>query len=376
MGAVFSVGTELLMAVDLEKREPWMIRVTGELSEETGQELLSMVKTVAESGRKDVEIEMSGVDSADSAGAAFLTRACEAAALGGLAVNVRGARGVAAEFIYLFEKSLRQSHITPPRKAGFFESVGAWFFAALLEAKALGSLLVDSIYWTFIAPFERRGVRWGAVWDEMYEMGVRAILIVYVINLLLGFTIALLVANQLGLFGVSIFVADLLAIGFTRELAALMTAIIIAARSGSAIAAELATMTVQEEVDALKSMGFNTTQFLVTPKIIAMVICMPALTLIAMFAGIEAGFLLGVFHLGQTPANWINHTLMGLKVSNIMLGLAKSACYALVIVVVGCHNGLRVTGGARGVGMATTRSVVMDVFFIIVVAAGFSIIAG
>jgi phospholipid/cholesterol/gamma-HCH transport system permease protein len=364
------------MAVDLERREPWMIRVTGQLSEQTGQELLSMVNIVAQAGRKEVEIEMSGVDSADSAGAAFLARAREEAGRAGIAVNVRGARGVAAEFIHLFEKSLRQSRVRPPRKGGFFEGVGGWFFGVVLEAKSLFNLLVDSIYWTFVAPFERRGVRWGAVWDEMHERGVRAVLIVYVVNLLLGFTMSLLAANQLSQFGASIFVADLIAIGFTRELAALMTAIVVSARSGSAITAELATMTVQEEVDALKSMGFNTAQFLITPKIIAMVICMPALTIIAMFAGIEAGFLLGVFSLGISPAAWISRTIIGLHANNIFLGLGKSVCYAVVIVVVGCHNGLRVTGGARGVGVATTRSVVMDVFFIIVVAAIFSIITG
>jgi len=364
------------MAVDLEKREPWMIRVTGRLSGETGQELLSMVDTVAEAGRKEVEIEMSGVDSADSAGAAFLSRARERAAKSGVAVRVRGARGVASEFIHLFDASLLQSHIEAPRKAGLFESVGEWFFGALIEAKALFGLLVDSIYWTFIAPFERRGVRWGAVWDEMHQMGVRSIVIVYVVNILLGFTMALLAANQLGQVGMNFLVADLVAIGFTRELGALMTAIIMSARTGSAITAELATMTVQEEVDALKSMGLNTTQFLVTPKIIAMVICMPALTIIAMFAGIEAGFLLGVFQLGIAPATWIHRTIVGLQLNNILLGLGKSACYAVVIVVVGCHNGLRVSGGARGVGMATTRSVVMDVFFIIMVAALFAVIAG
>jgi len=364
------------MAVDLERREPWMIRVTGQLSEQTGRELLSLVNMVAQAGRKELEIEMSGVDSADSAGVAFLARARDEAGRAGVAVNIHGTRGAALEFIALFEKSLQQSHVVPPRKAGFFESVGEWFFSAVLEAKSLFNLLVDSIYWTFIAPFERRGVRWATVWDEMHQMGVRAILIVYVINLLLGFTMALLASNQLGQFGASIFVADLVAIGFTRELGALMTAIIISARSGSAITAELATMTVQEEVDALKSMGFNTTQFLITPKIIAMVICMPALTIIAMFAGIEAGFLLGVFNLGISPAAWINRTIIGLSASNILLGLGKSVCYAVVIVVVGCHNGLRVRGGARGVGLATTRSVVMDVFFIIVVAATFSIITG
>lgn len=364
------------MAVDLEQKEPWLVRVTGRLSQETGQDLLAVVKMAAEAGRKEIEVELSGVDSVDSVGAAFLSRAREEAEKAGLAISLRGARGITADYISLFETSLRQTREALPRRRGFFETMGGWFFDAVAEAKSFFSLVTESVYWTFIAPFEGKGVRWASVWDEMHQIGARAVLIVYVVNLLLGFIIAMLSAAQLKQFGVTIFVADLVAIAFTRELAALMTAIVISARSGSAIAAELATMVVQEEVDALKSMGFNTTRFLVAPKIMAMVICMPALTIIAMFAGIEAGFLLGVFSFGISPSVWINRTVSILQAGSIFLGLAKAVCYAVVIVVVGCHNGLRATGGSRGVGLATTRSVVMDVFLIIVVAAIFALLVG
>ena len=364
------------MAVDLEQREPWMIRVTGRLSEETGRELLAMVGVVAEAGRRAVRVELSGVDGVDSVGTAFLSRAKSVADTLGLDMTLEGARGVTADYISLFQKSLEQARATPPRRVGFFENVGTRVFDAFSEAKCFLNLMVESIYWTFIAPFERRGVRWSAVWDEMHEMGVRAVGIVFVINLLLGFIIAVLSAAQMKQFGAAVYVANLVTIAFTREMAALMTAIVMSARSGSAIAAELATMTVQEEVDALKSMGFNTTKFLVTPKIIAMVICLPVLTVIAMFAGILAGFLLGVYSLDISPMVWLNQTVGALSINNIIVGLSKSVCYAIVIVVVGCHNGLRTRGGSRGVGLATTRSVVMDIFFIIVVAMIFALVVG
>ncbi len=364
------------MTVELEEREPLLIRVSGALSEENGEELLTAVRSLMDAGKTEAVVELSAVDSVDSIGGAYLARATEEAEAGGMKLGFQGARGGPEQFISLFRSSLKRALPLEKPRRGFLESIGEKLFSAVGEARSLFSLMVESIYWTFIAPFERKGLRWSAVWDEMYEMGVRAILIVYVINLLLGLIIAMLSAAQLKQFGAIIFVADLVAIAFTRELAALMTAIIISARSGSAIAAELATMVVQEEVDALKSMGFNPVKFLVTPKIIAMVICMPALTIIAMFAGIEAGFLLGVFTFGISPANWINETVGALSSNNIFVGLSKAFCYAIVIVIVGCHNGLRVTGGARGVGLATTRSVVMDIFFIIIVAAFFALVVG
>ena len=364
------------MAVDLEQREPWMIRVTGRLSEDTGQELLEIAKMVIDAGRKEVTVELSGVDKVDSVGAAFLAQATKVAGIAGLKMTTEGARGITADYLSLFQKSLEQTPPAHPSRHGFLEKVGGAFFDAASEAKDFAGFAVESMYWTFIAPFERKGVRWSAVWDEMHEMGVRAIGVVFIINLLLGFILSVLSAAQLEQFGAAIFVADLVTIAFTREMAALMTAIIISARSGSAIAAELAAMTVQEEVDALKSMGFNTTQFLVTPKIMAMVISLPMLTIIAMFAGIMAGFLLGVFSLGISPMVWLNQTIAALSVNNILVGLGKSLCYAIVIVVVGCHNGLRTSGGSRGVGLATTRSVVMDIFFIIVVAMMFALFVG
>ncbi len=360
------------MAVELENRDPLLLRVTGDLSEDNGRELFTAVESLIAAKRDRVVVELSAVEVVDSVGCAYLCRAQEHARKGGLALSVLGARGGPAQFISLFSSSLARSKPLPRPHVGFLEGIGDKVFAAFAEIKQFGLLMVETIYWSFIAPFEKKGVRWAGVWDEGYEIGFRAVGIVMIINVLLGLIIAMLSAAQLKMFNAEIYVADLVTIAFTRELAALMTGIVVAARSGSAIAAELATMVVQEEVDALKSMGFNPTKYLVTPKIFSMVICMPALTILAMVAGISAAFMLGVFQFGISAEVWGTQTMNALTVENITLGLAKSLCYALVIVIVGCHNGLRVKGGARGVGIVTTRSVVMDIFFIIVVAALFA----
>jgi phospholipid/cholesterol/gamma-HCH transport system permease protein len=161
-------------------------------------------------------------------------------------------------------------------------------------------------------------------------------------------------------------VADLVVVAFARELGAVMTAVIVSARTGAAITAELATMKVQEEIDALRSMGLNTAKFLIAPKLWALFFALPALTVLAMVAGNAGGALVGTALLGETPARWWNELVAAAAVGDIAQGIFKSFLFALIIALVGCHNGLRVQGGARGVGLATTRSVVMDIFFITV----------
>jgi len=160
-------------------------------------------------------------------------------------------------------------------------------------------------------------------------------------------------------------VADLVSIGFARELAPIMASIIVSARSGAAITAEISTMTVQEEVDALKGMGFNVSYFLIAPKVLAMVIAMPCLVIIAMAAGIWGGLHVGMFIIGLDAGQWMQETFAALRVGDMVQGILKSLVFGIIIVLVACHNGLRVSGGARGVGLMTTRSVVMDIFFIV-----------
>jgi phospholipid/cholesterol/gamma-HCH transport system permease protein len=181
-------------------------------------------------------------------------------------------------------------------------------------------------------------------------------------------------AAQLREFGLGIYVANLVMIGFTRELAAIMTAVVISARTGAAIAAELATMKVQEEIDALRGMGLHVPQFLVAPKLLALLIVQPCLTAIGMIAGLAGGMVWGVFVLEINAGAWLAQSRDAVTVRDISQGMFKSLAFAVVIVLIGCHNGLRVKGGSRGVGLMTTRSVVMDIFAIVVIDMMFALL--
>jgi len=337
-----------------------------DLTGETGRELLAAVRARVAEGARSVVVDLSPVERMDSQGAAFLLLAEQAARSRDAELRLAGARGRVADLLELVRPSFAAGAGPRAERPGLFEAIGGAAFRGLDEARDALRLVVDALYWSALAPVLGRGLRWRALLDELHEMGVRAVGIVALLNFLLGVIIALLSAAQLRKFGATIYVADLVVVAFARELAAVLTAVIVAARSGAAIAAELATMQVQEEIDALRSMGLNVTKFLVAPKLWALVLAVPALTVLAMVAGNLGGTFVGITLLAEAPAMWWKEILASATIGDILQGMFKSLIFALIIGLVGCHNGLRVEGGARGVGLVTTRSVVMDIFFIIV----------
>ncbi len=342
------------------------LQVRGNLSGAAGAEIYGAVQDLITHRPPEVVLELSAVPAMDSLGGAWLGRAAELLRASEIPLRLVGAQGQTRDFLVLIAPSLDTPPPPPPRRQGFFETLGDRALTALSETRDVLSLAVDTIYWACLAPFAGKSLRWQSVLDELGRIGVQATFIVLLMNVLLGLVIALMSAAQLRQFGAEIFVADLVVIAFTREFGPMMTAIIVTARSGSAITAELATMVVQEEVDALQSMGLNTVQFLVVPKLWAMLVAMPALAVLAMFAGTLGGSVMGVLHLGIDSQTWLRETLAWLTPRDVWQGLIKSVVFGATIVFVGCHKGMRVRGGAQGVGSATTQAVVIDVVLIVV----------
>jgi phospholipid/cholesterol/gamma-HCH transport system permease protein len=226
-------------------------------------------------------------------------------------------------------------------------------------------LLADTAYWGVVAPFRRHLPPPGSTSTQAIRIGVDALPIVALISFLLGLIMAFQAAFQLRQFGANIFVANLVGISMVRELGPLITAIVVAGRSGSAIAAELGTMVVGEEIQALRVMGINENRFLVVPRVWAITVTQPSLTLFANAVGVFGGFLIGVFYLDLSAAAYVQQTISALTLGDLSTGLTKSGVFAWIIVLIGCHCGLRITGGAEGVGRATTTSVVASIFSII-----------
>jgi phospholipid/cholesterol/gamma-HCH transport system permease protein len=227
-------------------------------------------------------------------------------------------------------------------------------------------LSLDAMYWLVVAPLKGKGLRWKSSVEQMVLIGVNSIPIIAVLSILVGMILALQGAYVLRDFGAALYVADLVGVTMTRELSPLVTAIILAGRSGSSFAAEIGTMKVSEEVDALITIGLNPTKFLVVPKLLAIVIMQPCLTLISDVVSMFGGMLVGVGLLDIEWLRYVRQTQEALLLQDIVTGLIKAVVFAVIIAVVGCYEGFQVEGGAEGVGLHTTASVVKSIFFIII----------
>lgn len=216
--------------------------------------------------------------------------------------------------------------------------------------------------------------RWKAAVQQMLEIGVNALPMVALLAMCSGFILALQGASELRRFGALHFVIDLVAVGFTRELGPLITAIAVSGRSGSAFAAEIGTMKVTEEIDALKVMAFEPVEFVLAPKYLAALVAVPCLSIIANLFGILAGGLFMFFstHLGLVL--YFRYVLTSIELRDVLAGLLKSLAFATIIAHVGCLEGFRVRGGPDAVGRATTTAVVRSTFLVIVADAVFTAI--
>jgi phospholipid/cholesterol/gamma-HCH transport system permease protein len=225
----------------------------------------------------------------------------------------------------------------------------------------IGSVCVSLVY-VCVHP---KSLRTDDTFLYMQKTGVDALPIVGLISFLLGLIMAFMSSFQLKQFGANIYVASLVSLTMVRELGPIMTAIIVAGRSGSAFAAEIGTMQISEEIDALFTMGFNPTRFLVVPKIIASVIVVPILTLFSDLFAIFGGLVVGVFMLDLTSNAYIAQTIKTLTLFDVFWGFMKSGVFAVIITWIGCFRGFRARGGADSVGQATTSAVVSSIFLII-----------
>jgi phospholipid/cholesterol/gamma-HCH transport system permease protein len=228
-----------------------------------------------------------------------------------------------------------------------------------------GSLL----YWMLIAPFQGRLFRVSQVFHQMVTIGVRALPMVALTAFSIGFTLAMQSATELKKLGGASYVPDLVAVSLMRELGPVLIAVIVIGRSGSAVTAELGTMKVSEEIEALQVMAINPVQFLVVPRVIAMLIMLPLLTVFGNCIGIAGGWSVCVLALNMDTSAFILRCLESSHAWDLYSGLVKSVVFAWLTITIACSSGLGVEGGAEGVGQATTNSVVYSLLSMLVANA-------
>jgi phospholipid/cholesterol/gamma-HCH transport system permease protein len=286
-----------------------------------------------------------------------------------------------------FERLLREVANTDESAALKVARRGSFFLWIAKSLNSLGLTLVTTVlhlgeFLSFVGEVaiavggwmcRPSRVRWRPVLFNIRTAGFDALPIVSLLSMMLGVVVGYQGADQLVRYGASIFIADVVGLSMLREFAPLMTAIIIAGRSGSAYAAQIGTMAVTEEVDAMKTMGIEPLDALVLPKVIGLVIALPLLTVFADFLGVFGGMLMAQQKLGVSFSEFLSRFVKAVSVTTFFIGIAKAPVFAGIIAIVGCYQGFRTKGGADSVGRQTTKSVVQSVFLVILVDAVFSI---
>lgn len=317
-------------------------------------------------------IDGSEIIDLDSAGVAFLDEISEHISSESQDCFIGFSPSLTEKIDIFSSKNIEQE--TPIPKISFLEALGGAIYEYLTKLFDMIVLTSDIVYWSIIAIWNQRGQRKGSLSQQSVLIGADALPIVTLLSFIIGLIISLQSAVQLKQFGADQFLANLLAFTLVRELSPLITAIILAGRSGSAIASEIATMKVTEEIDALKMMALNPIRYIVVPKFHAVTICMSLLILFSIIVGIFGGLIIAVTVLNLSPIAFLKTCIEVITIKDLMITLIKSTVFAWQIVIIGSHYGFQVTGGAEGVGKATTQAVVSSIFGVIIMDAIFSLI--
>lgn len=232
--------------------------------------------------------------------------------------------------------------------------LGAGLLDALSEAGRMGLLFFEALWWGVRPPWRLR-----LYFRQMEFVGVNSLFVVMLTSLFTGMVLALQTYYAFRLFSAETLVGATVALSMTRELGPVITALMVTGRAGSSIAAEIGTMRVTEQVDALTVMAINPVQYLVAPRVVAGLVMLPLLTVVSDFVGIVGGYLIGVKLLGINGGIFMNRIYELVKLEDLYNGLAKAAVFGVIMTLVGCYKGFYTTGGAEGVGRATTQSVVL-----------------
>jgi len=321
-------------------------------------------------------IDGARIESLDTAGAWVLQKLLRRLRGEGSLVEMRGLR---PEFVRLLDvveqQAADQTDIPPLAKASpsKLEGLGRNTVAAYEQAMALLSFVGECAFAFAGCIAHPARFRWRPILFNIRSAGWDALPIVGLLSFLLGIVVAYQGADQLRQYGANIFVADLVGLSMLREFAPLITAIIIAGRSGSAYAAQIGTMSVTEEIDAMRTLGIAPLDMLVVPKIIALLIALPLLTVFADVLGVLGGMIMARAQLAVGFGEFLDRFVKAVSITAYLIGICKAPVFAVIIAVIGCFQGFRTRGGADSVGRQTTRSVVQATFLVIVADALFSV---
>ncbi|MBI4641045.1 MAG: MlaE family lipid ABC transporter permease subunit [Candidatus Tectomicrobia bacterium] len=325
--------------------------------------------------RGELVWDASAIRAMDTAGAWLLQRTLVTLQQNGRRVVLRGLK---PEFEALIKMvSLDDKEFISPATSpapGWLEKIGRLVWSSLLQGLSFVSFLGESTVVFFHLVTHPHRIRWQALFSNLQAAGFNALPITGLLAFLMGVVIAYQGAVQLRTFGANIFIVDLVGISMLREIAPLVTAIIIAGRSGSAYTAQIGTMKITEEVDALRTIGIAPMEILVLPRVLALVVALPLLAVFADVMGVFGGMIIAYSQLGVGFSEFVDRFGDAVSLTNYLIGVGKTPAFAVIIALVGCYQGFQVKGDADSVGRHTTLSVVQGIFLVIIFDAFFSVL--
>jgi phospholipid/cholesterol/gamma-HCH transport system permease protein len=349
------------------EKEGSTIRISGRIDVYSSNELYNQLLGLCDVKESlGYTIELENVEQLDSGGVQALTHFMQEMSTRKVQIDISTKDETIERKFDLFQ--FEEKSDAPTKKSpGLFEFIGSsmrefWrdFVMDFLF------LVADVMYWTVVDIFRRDGRRKGSFVQQANNIGVNAISIVGPLSFIIGLVLALQSAAQIRNFGANIFIVDLTVIAMMREMGPLITAIILAGRSGSAIAAEVSTMKVTSELEALQTMALNPVRFVIVPKMHGGLVTVPFLTILADVLGILGGMLVAFYFLDISPYVFINRIGTVLENRDIIIGFFKSLVFISIVVMTGSFFGLKVEHGAEGVGMVTTKAVVVSITLVII----------
>lgn len=337
------------------------------------------MRAIPEQGRySSIVVDLSGIGRLDTAGAWLIQRLLATSRAKGIETRLEGQNDVSEILLGAVadatEKTAdRQDSSRPNILIVFLETVGRGVYDMRDDFLAAMNILGATIRGGQMKLGRGHGINMAAIFSQIDRMGVGAIPVVVLMSAIVGAIVAQQGAYQLSYFGADIFVVDLVGILVLRELGVLMTAIMIAGRSGSAITAEIGSMKMREEVDALTVIGLNPVGVLVFPRLVALVVALPCLTILANFAALGGGIVVTWFYSDIPPVQFIDRLRLAVDMSTIFAGLIKAPFMALIIGIIGAVEGLKVGGSAESLGSRVTASVVKAIFVVIILDGAFAV---
>ncbi len=355
-------------AIEMYLQGSWRIREVPQLRE-------ALEGIHLREGEK-VKIQAQGITSMDSAGAYFLFKVIREWEAEGVSVVVSGLREEFASLLKLIAMIPEIRVCTKPMTPDPFYQLGEFSHALMKDATAFFTFLGEAAVTAVRLLMTPTKIPWQETLYEIEHTGIRAIAIVALVALLAGVVIAYQGAVQLRRFGATLFIVDLLALSVAREMAPLLTAIMVAGRSGSAYTAQIGTMKVNEEIDALRTLGISPMEVLVVPKLGALLVVLPLLILLSDIVGIGGGMVVSRQLVGISYQDFIARLKDALTLNSFLIGILKGPIFALPLGLIACFRGFQVRGSAESVGRYTTISVVNAIFTVIFIDAVISVILG